>query len=117
MSSRSFTPLMLLYLFFALLGLIVPWYFNLQHMLYSPIPISVGEYIRQGTATPLAASLTYDFLIASFPAVIWMIVEARRLKIKPFWPFIVCTFLIAFAFAFPLFLFFRERKVQAINQD
>ena len=106
------TPLMIFYLVFALLGLIVPWYFNLQQIMYGVVPISVAEYVRQGTATPLAASLTYDFLISSTAATVWMIIEIRARKMKYLGLYIAGTYLIAFAFTFPLFLFFREVNIQ-----
>lgn len=105
------TPLMIFYLAFAIMGLIIPWYFNIQHILYSPVPFTVVEYFRQGTATPLAASITFDFFIGTIPAMVWMILEIRRLKMKYLWFYILGTFAIAFAFTFPLFLFFRERKL------
>lgn len=109
MTIRAFTPLMWIYLLLAIAGLIVPWYFNLQHLLYSPIAFTIGEFFRQNTDTPMASSLTYDFLIGGNAAIIWMIVEHRRLKMKHLWLYIIATFLIAFAFTFPLFLFQRER--------
>ncbi len=101
------------YLFFSILGLFIPWYFNLQHILYSGIPFSVAEYLRQGTATPLASSITFDFLITTVPAMVWMLLEIRKLNMKYFWLYVLSTFLIAFAFTFPLFMFFRERKLSA----
>lgn len=112
---NSFSTLTLAYLFFAIAGLTVPWYFNLQHILYSPIPFTMAEYFRQGFATPLAASITSDFFIGTTPALIWMIIEIKRLKMKHLGFYIAGTFLIAFAFTFPLFLFFRERKIEQHN--
>ena len=109
MNKQPFTLLMWVYLLLAIAGLIVPWYFNLQHLLYSPIAFTIGEFFRQNTDTPMASSLTYDFLIGANAAIIWMIVEHRRLKMKHLWLYIIATFLIAFAFTFPLFLFQRER--------
>jgi len=103
---------MLFYLFFAVLGLIIPWYFNLQHLLYSPIPWTAAEYFRQGTQSPLAASITYDFFIGTTPALVWMMVEGQRTKMKFLWLYFIGTFAIAFAFTYPLFLFFRELKRQ-----
>jgi hypothetical protein len=108
---------MALYLLCAILGLFIPWYFNLQHLLYSPIPFSISEYFRQGTATPLAASITYDFFIGTTPALVWMLIECRRLKMKYMWLYLFGTFAIAFAFTFPLFLFNRERKLRSGRQN
>ncbi len=117
---KSLTPLMLMYLLLAILGAVLTWYFNLSYMLTSPeMPTGVAlvaEFFRQGTATPLAASLTYDLLVGATCGSIFMFVEGKRLKMKYIWVFLVLAILVAFAFAFPLFLFFRERKLQENNQ-
>lgn len=53
-----------------------------------------------------------DFWVGAFAALIFMIVEGRRLQMKRLWIYVVLTFVIAWAFAFPLFLFMRERMLQ-----
>ena len=42
-----------------------------------------------------------------------MVVEGRRLGMRHLWFYVVATFLIAFAFTCPLFLFMRERLLAA----
>jgi len=113
----KWTPLMFFYLLCAIAGLIVPWYYNLQFMMHGDEPFTIRKFIGDGMATPLSSSLTTDFLIGASAAFVWMIIEGirlkmKRLKMKRLWLFVIMTFLIAFAFAFPLFLFFRERKLQ-----
>lgn len=117
MTTVKQTPLTIFYLVFAILGLILPWYFNLQHILYGAVPFTLSEYFRQGTATPLAASITYDFFIGTIPALIWMILEIRARKMKYLWLYVAGTFMIAFAFTFPLFLYFRERQIQKLKEE
>lgn len=107
---KKWTPLMWIYLIFAIAGLVVPWYFNLQFILYGDEPFSVRRFLADGMATPLSSSITTDFLIGATPVFIWMMVEGRRRKMKHLWFYFVGTFLIAFAFACPLFLFMRERN-------
>jgi hypothetical protein len=43
------------------------------------------------------------------------VAEARRLQMRGLIWYILATFLVAFAFACPLFLLFRERKLQKLN--
>ncbi len=105
-----------LYLLLAILGAVLTWYFNLNYMLNSPVMPTVAEFFRQGTATPLAASLTYDLLVAATCGSIFMFVEGKRLRMKHIWVFLLLAILVAFAFAFPLFLYFRERKLRENNQ-
>lgn len=117
MKPFKWTPLLLFYLLCSIAGLLVPWYFNLQHMLHSPVPFSIIQLFEEGTHSNLASSLTYDFLIASSAATVFMIIEIRRLKMKFLWFYVVFTFLIAFAFTFPLFLFNRERKILKMRYE
>jgi Terpene cyclase DEP1 len=56
-----------------------------------------------------ARSLTVDFWTGAITGTLFMVIEGMRLKVRYWWIYIVLTFLIAFAFAFPLFLFVRER--------
>ena len=108
----------LLYFFYgmlALAGLLVPWYYNLEFIRHSQVMPAVADYFRDGTATPLAASLTWDLLITATAGSVFMVLEMRRLKMKYIWLFVVGSFLIAFAFVFPLFLLYRERVLEKLK--
>jgi hypothetical protein len=108
---KKLTPLMIFYLLCTVAGLIVPWYFNYQHMLTKQ-PFSPSIFIQAGMVSPLSSSITTDFLIGATAVFVFMIVEGRRLKMKHLWFYIVFTFVIAWAFTCPLFLFNRERALQ-----
>jgi hypothetical protein len=41
-----------------------------------------------------------------------MVIEARRLEMRRAWFYVVTTFLVAFAFACPLFLLMRELRLR-----
>jgi hypothetical protein len=97
----------------AILGLLLPWYFNLQFMAAGG---GLAGFLRAGLANPAVSSLTFDILIAAGAFLIWMIVESRRLGMRHWWIYIVLTFAVAFAFAFPLFLMMRERKLRELEK-
>ncbi len=59
-----------------------------------------------------AKSITLDFWTGAIAGTIFIMIEGKRLSIKYYWIYIVLTFLIAFAFAFPLFLYVRELKIK-----
>lgn len=109
----KFSKLAIFYGLFCIPGAIIPWYFNLQHSFAEGALLSPAELIAGGFVTPLAGSLTSDFLIGTVPVLVWMVIEARRLKMRRGWIYILLTFLIAFAFACPLFLMLRELKLQS----
>jgi hypothetical protein len=111
----KFSKLAIFYGLFCIPGAIIPWYFNLQYSFAKGALLSPAELIVGGFVTPLASSLTSDFLIGTIPVLIWMVIEARRLKMRNPWAYVLLTFLIAFAFACPLFLMLREMKLQTLR--
>ena len=103
---------MWIYLLLAIAGLIIPWYFNLQFIAEGGGEFSIRDFVAAGFATSGASSLTSDLLIGASAVTIWMVMECRRLKMKGLWLYLLFTYLIAFAFACPLFMFMRERKLE-----
>lgn len=102
-----------LYAALAVAGLIGTWFFNLQFMADAGGAFSVVEFVRGGYANPAAASLTNDLLVALLAFLVWSFAEARRLGMRHWWVYVVVTFGVAFAVAFPLFLLVRERRLGA----
>lgn len=107
------TPLMAFYAVFAAAGAIVPWYFNIRYMRESGELLTPQAWLAGGFVNSLTGSITTDFLIGTTPVLVWMIVEARRLGMRHSWFYVVTTFLVAFAFSCPLFLFMREARLRA----
>lgn len=66
-----------------------------------------------GFATPLTSSISTDFFIGTLPVLVWMVVEARRLRMRHWWLYLLGTFAVAFAFTCPLLLMMRELKLSA----
>lgn len=97
------------YLAMAIAGAIVPWYFNYHQLAYGLEPFTLANFLGAGFENDFVSSISSDFFIATTAMFVWMIVEARRLRMKNLWVYILFTFVIAFAFTCPLFLFNRER--------
>lgn len=107
----KFTPIEITFLVLSVLGIVATWYFN--SLFYLTVEdTSISNFISQANATLPAKSISADISVVAITFLIWMIYEGRKLKIKNWWLFIPLTFLIAIAFTFPLFLFFRERKIR-----
>lgn len=96
----------------ALLGLIGTWYFNLQFMSESGGTFSAVDFVRAGYANSASSSLGNDLLVGTLAFLVWSFAEARRLGMRHWWIYLVLTFGVAFAFAFPLFLLLRERRLR-----
>jgi uncharacterized protein DUF2834 len=105
------TPLAIFYGAFAAAGAVVPWYFNIEWMRRTGSLLTPTTLVAGGFVTPLTSSLTTDFFIGTTPVLIWMVVEGRRLGMRNVWAYVAATFVVAFAFACPLFLMMREMKI------
>ena len=91
-------------------GLIGTWYFNLKFMQQSG-GAGASRFITESYATNASSSIANDVTVGALTFLVWSYFEAKRLAMKAWWAFIPLTLLIAFAFAFPLFLLLRERKL------
>lgn len=103
----------ILYLVLAIAGLLVPWYYNLQFIQQSGGIFDLGEFIAAANINAAASSLSWDLSIACIAGLIWIFFECRRLGMQYFWLYILLAFSVAYAFAFPLFLFVRQGVLEA----
>ena len=104
------TPKQFIYLALAIAGAVGTWYFNLQIEDLSTFFTAVWD-------TPLTSSLMIDLIVAGFTFFVFMWPEGRRLGISP-WLLVgllLVTGMVAFAFSFPLFMFFRERAIAKLE--
>lgn len=115
MAKSNLSPLVLVYALCALLGLVIPWYYNLKYMVLEGQTFTVQAFVAAGFTNTLASSLTSDFFIGSTAVLVWMMVEAKRIGMRFRWAYFALTFLIAFAFACPFFLMMRELHLQKIR--
>ncbi len=70
----------------------------------------LGLFIQQVYANPASTFIGIDVTVAALCAIILIVAEGRRLKMKFWGLYIVAIFLVSFGFGFPLFLLMRERK-------
>lgn len=104
------TPLAVVYLLLAIVGLVGTWGFNL--VAFAEGRDYFGDWVRSG---PSVLSLTVDVLVVLVVAAIVMVVEGRRVGLA-WWAialFVVLMPLVAVAFSLPLFLAVRERRLAA----
>ena len=57
--------------------------------------------------------ITIDILFLALAVVVWMVLEARRLRMPYVWLYVLFGFLIAISLAFPLFMIHREIRLAA----
>lgn len=98
----------ILYATLAVLGVILPMYYNLQYM------GAGGNLLVDFFTVPLGnavtASLLFDILIAFAAFNVLLFTEGRQLGTRNFIICVAVSWLVAFAAGMPLFLFLRERR-------
>ncbi|HTY28609.1 MAG TPA: DUF2834 domain-containing protein [Mycobacterium sp.] len=74
------------------------------------------DFLLDLRVTPASRSITADILLFLLAAVIFMVVEARKIGVPYVWAYVVGSVLIAISVTFPLFLIARERKLAGTDQ-
>jgi hypothetical protein len=106
--TARWTPLAVVYLVIAILGLIGTWTLNVVAI--TQRSDFFGEWFSNGAATQ---SLQVDLLVLALAAGVFIVIEGRRIGMRRAWLFLPLAAITAAAFAVPLFLALRERKLSA----
>ena len=72
---------------------------------------SPTQALTDTVATPAAAFVTIDLLAVAAAAVLFMVVESRRLRLPRLWLYLLLTVTVAIRVAFPLFLVEHQREL------
>ncbi len=101
----------------AISGAVLPTLANIQFISdYGPT-FDIKLFIDLANSNPAAQSLSRDLIISASSVTIWFFVESRRLQMKNLWIVVLSSFVIAFAFAAPFFLFLRERRLIEMSSE
>jgi hypothetical protein len=73
-------------------------------------------FIDQVWANPASSFIAVDATIGLLIAITFMVTEGRRLKLRLWGIYIALMFAISFAVGFALFMFVRERKLEALAE-
>ncbi len=110
--SISRKTLCVVYGILGLLALLGTWGNN-RHYLDLGFVGATVRFWQETLVNPASRSITVDILFLTLAAVVWMLLEARRLNMKWVWLYVIFGFLVAISLTFPLFLIHRERALAA----
>ena len=96
------------FLVLAIAGFIVPYYFFLQVGGFD-----LNALYQQFAASKILSGTAMDLLISVIVFWFFMFTEANKLQMKNPWVYVLATLLVGLSFALPLFLYFRERKLES----
>jgi hypothetical protein len=100
-----------IYLALAVIGFIVPYYFFLQ--LPAEGGFNLPALLQPFFANNFMKGAAMDLTISVIVFWIYMFTEASKLQMRHPWVYLLATLLVGLSFALPLFLYFRERNVEA----
>jgi hypothetical protein len=89
------------------IALVGTWGNNLQYFDAGFLGANV-RFWQETLASPASRSITVDILWLAFAAIIWMLLEARRLSMRRAWVWVLFGIFVAMSAALPWFLIHRE---------
>ncbi len=105
------------YLILAILGAILPMISNFHFAYEYGFTFDIKKFIQLANDNFAAESISRDLFISASAIFVWIINESKKLEIKNMWIVYIGTFLIAFAFSAPFFLFLRERRLIELSKN
>ena len=97
-----------IFLILTIIGFLAPYYFFLQVRGFDP-----DQLFQQLAASKILSGTAMDLLISVIVFWFFMFMEASKLQMKNPWVYLLATLLVGLSFALPLFLYFRERKLES----
>ena len=99
-----------IYLFFAVNGFIVPYYFFVSFLVAHGLDVRL--FVRQLFGTPISTFFAVDLLISCVVFVRYLSQEAVRYSMKRQWIYLIALLTVGLSFALPLFLYVRESHLE-----
>ena len=99
-----------IFLILAILGFIAPYFFFVQVQPESAL--DVPALLQPLFANNFMKGIAMDLTVSVIVFWTFVFVEGSRLQMKNPWVYLLATLMVGLSFALPLFLFFRERKLE-----
>ena len=96
-----------IFLVLTIIGFIAPYYFFLQVREFD-----LNTVFQQFAASKILSGTAMDLLISVIVFWFFMFTEAKKLEMKNAWVYFLATLLVGLSFALPLFLYYREVKLE-----
>jgi Ca2+/H+ antiporter len=104
-----------LYLLLAIVGLVLPYYFFMSFLITNGLDLQL--FFSQLFANNISTFFVVDLVITAIVFWVFLYQEAQRWQMGNWWIYIVATLAIGPSFSLPLFLYFREKRVEALASE
>jgi lysylphosphatidylglycerol synthetase-like protein (DUF2156 family) len=100
-----------LFLVAAVLGAVLPLSYLVPFLAAHglDLPLFFGQLFQNN----ISAFFGTDVIVSALALLLFVFSEGRRRGMKNLWVYALCTLLVGVSLGFPLFLFFRERALNA----
>jgi hypothetical protein len=102
-----------LYLFLAIIGFLLPYYFLVSFLLENGP--NLGLLIDQLFANNISTFFAVDLIITGIVLLVFIYQDAHKLEMGNWWAYGIATLLVGPSFAMPLFLYYRESKLDTTS--
>lgn len=99
-----------IYFILALIGLLAPYYFLFKFLGTNGFDLDL--LVQQLLANNISTFFAVDLVISIFVFWIYLFAESNKLQMKNAWLYLLASLLVGLSFALPLFLYFKERKLE-----
>ena len=104
-----------LYLVLSALGLISAYFFFARFIIVDGLDPRL--LVSQPLDGNISSLLTFDLLIAVIVSWAFIYRESRALQMRRWWLYTVATLGVGLSFALPLFLYFRETRLEELPRE
>jgi hypothetical protein len=101
------------YLLLAIVGFAGPYYFLVSSVLANGLDLPL--LVDQLFANDISTFFAVDLIISAVVFWVFLYRESQRWQMRLWWVYIVATLLIGPSFAWPLFLYFRATRQEALE--
>ena len=99
-----------LYLVGIVLGLALPYLYFIPFIMEHGVDVKL--FIDQLFANRISAFFGMDVIVSSLVLWVFIFAEGKRVGMKHLWVYILCNLTVGVSLALPLFLYFREGKLE-----
>jgi hypothetical protein len=95
----------------AVLGFVLPYYFFVSFLIENGLDL--GLLLNQLFINDISTFFAVDLIITAVAFLAFVVREAGRYQMRNWWLYIVATLAVGPSFAYPLFLYFCEARIEA----
>ena len=102
-----------LFLIAAILGTVLPLSYLVPFLAAHGLDMPL--FFKQLFENNISAFFGVDVFVSGLTLFLFVFSEGRRLGMRHLWVYVLCTLMVGGSLGLPLFLFFRERRLNAVQ--